>query len=121
MINTIIVKQKGFKSKPYPEKNKIPAKAAQSGLGALKVLDAAEKKKANRGHIIKYRKGHEHTTRLPKATEKVKSETIKPRKTPFKLSKKGILVSGTNNPNRRRMPVTRESFLKQKLVAAKRR
>lgn len=67
LINRIITKQKGYHNKPYPAKNKIPTEALHSVAGALNVLDKAEKKKPNKGHIVKYRKGYEHTQALPEA------------------------------------------------------
>jgi len=67
LINKIITKQKGYHTKPYPSKNDVPAKAARSVGGALELLDEAEKKKPNKGHILKYRKTYEHHNALPKA------------------------------------------------------
>ena len=67
LINRIITKQKGYHNKPYPAKNKIPTKALHSVSGALNILDQAEKKKANKGHIRSYRKKYEHKEGLPEA------------------------------------------------------
>lgn len=67
LINRVITKQKGYHNKPYPSKNKIPTAALHSVSGALNVLDEAEKKKPNKGHIMKYRREHEHTKALPES------------------------------------------------------
>ena len=67
LINKIITKEKGYHNKPYPDKNKIPTEALHSVSGALHLLDIAEKKKANKGYIRKYRKTYEHKNSLPEA------------------------------------------------------
>lgn len=67
LINRIITKEKGYHNKPYPAKNKIPTEALHSVSGALDVLDKAEKKKPNKGHIRKYRKNFEKHYHLPEA------------------------------------------------------
>lgn len=67
LINRIVTNQKGYHTKPYPSKNKIPTEALHSVKGALHVLDMAEKKKPNKGHIVKYRKEYEHQKALPES------------------------------------------------------
>lgn len=67
LINRIITKQKGYHNKPYPLKNKIPTAALHSTQGALNILDQAEKKKPNKGHVRKYRNQYEHKNPLPDA------------------------------------------------------
>lgn len=90
LINKIITKQKGYHTKPYPSPNKIPTAALHSVKGALKVLDQAEKKKPNKGHILKYRRAFEHQNALPEAHymafKKTSSKSKKPQK--VKLSAK---------------------------------
>lgn len=91
IINYIMTKQKGFHNKPYPSKDKIPEDVYKSGAGALRLFDKVEKKKANKGHIMKYRRTHETTADLPAASENVRGKTIEPRSGTFKLARKGVV------------------------------
>lgn len=86
LINRIITKQKGYHTKPYPDKNKIPSEALHSVQGALDVLDKAEKKKPNKGSILKFRRAYEHQQNLPTphyfAFKKRTKRAPKPKKAP---------------------------------------
>lgn len=141
LINKVI-KQKGYDTKPYPQKRRIPSKASKSIKGALGLLDEAEKKKPAKGKIMKYRHEYEHKRDLPSADKSIR-KTIKPRKESFKLSRKGVVVAKSKTANndshvivrkggvRRRVPniaanggntgISRNIFLKKGFFPAKKK
>lgn len=141
LINKVI-KQKGYITKPYPKKKRIPEKAGESLKGALDLLDEAEKKKPAKGKIMKYRREHEHQRVLPSADKSIRN-TVKTRSGSFNLSRKGVVVgkSKTNSGGgenshlivrkggvRRRVPniaaatgMRRDIFLKKGFFPAKKK
>lgn len=113
LINKVI-KQKGYGTKPYPKKRRIPSKASESLKGALDLLDEAEKKRPAKGKILKYRREHEHKRVLPSADKSIR-KTIKPRKESFKLSRRGVVVAKSKTDNNDSHVIVRKGGVRRRV------